>query len=167
MGTHDKYNEIQKLSEEAFRRLTGVKRSTFLEMVRIVKEAATQKVKHGGRPRKQTIQDQVLMCLEYLREYRTYFHLSKSYGGSESNCYRTCRFVEEILVRSQTFRLPGRKAPLASQMQYEVVLIDATESPIERPKKRESVIRNPSGIVKTGRSDTTRGRRNGTPSRHK
>lgn len=138
MGTHHKYEEIQGLSEEAFRRLTGVKRPTFLEMVRVVKEAEERKVRHGGRPRKQTTEDQVLMCLEYLREYRTYFHLSKSYGVSESNCYRTCRFVEQTLVRHPSFRLPGRKAPLASQMQYEVVLIDATESPIERPKKRES-----------------------------
>ncbi len=33
------------------------------------------------------------------------------------------------------FPLPGRKALLKSDMEYEVVLVDATESPIERPKK--------------------------------
>jgi hypothetical protein len=34
--------------------------------------------------------------------------------------------------------LPGRKALLKSDVEYEVVLIDATESPIERPKKNKN-----------------------------
>ena len=37
------------------------------------------------------------------------------------------------------FSLPGRKALLKSDMEYELVLIDATESSIERPKKDKSV----------------------------
>ena len=39
------------------------------------------------------------MALEYLREYRTYFHLCRSYGLSESACYRSCRWVEDILIK--------------------------------------------------------------------
>lgn len=77
------------------------------------------------------------MSLEYLREYRTYFHLSQSYQVSESTCYRTCRWVEEVLVQSTLFRLPGRKALLKSESAYEVILVDTTESPVERPQKRE------------------------------
>ncbi|EHL29001.1 hypothetical protein LDG_8997 [Legionella drancourtii LLAP12] len=34
--------------------------------------------------------------------------------------------------------MPGRKALLKSDVEYEVVLIDATESPIERPKKTKN-----------------------------
>jgi hypothetical protein len=34
--------------------------------------------------------------------------------------------------------LPGRKALLKSDVEYEVVLIDATETPIERPKKNKN-----------------------------
>jgi len=37
------------------------------------------------------LEDRLLMTLEYLREYRTYFHLGQSYGLSESACYRSCR----------------------------------------------------------------------------
>ncbi len=33
--------------------------------------------------------------------------------------------------------MPGRKALLKSDVAYEVVLIDATETPIERPKKKQ------------------------------
>lgn len=76
------------------------------------------------------------MALEYLREYRTYFHLGKSDGLSESACYRACRWVEDTLIKSGELSLPGRKALLKSEMEYEIVLIDAAESPIERPKKR-------------------------------
>ncbi len=37
------------------------------------------------------------MALEYLREYRTYFHISKSYGACESTAYKTVRWVEGSL----------------------------------------------------------------------
>jgi hypothetical protein len=76
------------------------------------------------------------MALEYVREYPTYFHLGKSYGLSESACYRACRWVEERLVKSRPFVLLGKKALLKSDMEYEVIPIDVSESPIERPKKR-------------------------------
>ncbi|KJV53259.1 DDE superendonuclease family protein [Orientia tsutsugamushi str. Gilliam] len=44
------------------------------------------------------------------------------------------------LVKHQNFALPSRKALMKSDMNYEVVLIDATESPIERPKKNKNSI---------------------------
>ncbi|KTD62139.1 preprotein translocase SecY [Legionella spiritensis] len=78
------------------------------------------------------------MTLEYLREYRTYFHISRSYGLSESSCYRNIRWVEDTLIKEWTFSLPGRKALLKSDVEYDVVLIDATEIPIERPKKNKN-----------------------------
>lgn len=81
------------------------------------------------------MEDRLLMTLEYLREYRTYFHIAKSYGISESCCYRNIRWVEDTLIKHKDFSLPGRKALLKNDVAYQVVLIDATESPIERPKK--------------------------------
>ena len=77
----------------------------------------------------------LLATLEYLREYRTYAHIAVSYQIDESNIYRMIRWVEDTLVKDGTFSLPGRKALLKSDMEYEVVLIDATESPVERPKE--------------------------------
>lgn len=75
------------------------------------------------------------MALEYLREYRTYFHVASDYGISESNAFKICRWVEDVLIKDKRFALPGRKALLKSDMQYEVILVDASESPVERPKK--------------------------------
>lgn len=133
-----KYAGIKGLENEKFRRLTGVKRSTFEKMLEILRESAKKKQAKGGRKPKLLLEDQLLMALEYIREYRTYFHVSQSYGVSESTCYETIKWIENTLIKHPDFALPGRKALLKSDMEYELVLIDATESPIERPKKNKS-----------------------------
>jgi hypothetical protein len=131
-----KYEEVKNLSPTDFRRLTGIKRETFEKMTVILVNAQNSRYRKAGRKGSLSIEDKLLMALEYLREYRTYFHLGKSYGLSESACYRACRWIEDTLIKSGEFSLPGRKALLKSGMEYEVILIDAAESPIERPKKR-------------------------------
>jgi hypothetical protein len=133
-----KYKKIKKLEATEFRRLTGVKPETFLEMVAILQQAETTRMSRGGKPHRLAIEDRLLMALEYLREYRTYFHLGKSYDLSESACYRSCRWIEDTLIKSSRFSLPGKKALLKNDVEFEVVLIDAAESPIERPKKKGS-----------------------------
>ena len=133
-----KYKKIKKLEATEFRRLTGVKPETFLEMVSILRQEESIRMSRGGNPHRLSIDDRLLMALEYLREYRAYFHLGKSYDLSESACYRSCRWVEDTLVKSSVFSLPGKKALLKSDVEFEVVLIDAAESPIERPKKKSS-----------------------------
>lgn len=135
-----KYLQIKGLEEDKFRRLTGVKRTTFEKMISILTDADAKKKAKGGRKNKLCIEDQLLMALEYIREYRTYFHTSQSYGVSESSAYKTVRWVEDTLIKHPDFSLPGRKALLKSDMEYEVVLIDATETPIERPKKDKNII---------------------------
>jgi len=135
-----KYKQIKELEEEKFRRLTGVKRSTFDKMIDILREADKKKKARGGRKNKLSLEDRLLMALEYIREYRTYFHVSQSYGVSESTAYDTIKWIEETLVRHPTFALPGRKALLKSDIEYDVILIDATETPIERPKKNKNII---------------------------
>ena len=109
-------------------------------MVDILKEADLKKKVRGGRKNKLIIENQLLMALEYLREYRTYFHIGQSYGISESSAYKAVRWIEDTLIKHPDFALPGKKALVKSDMEYELVLIDATESPIERPKKSKDTI---------------------------
>jgi hypothetical protein len=132
----NKYEELKQVQPEQFRRLTGVKPETFSKMVNILVTAQNNRYRKAGRKGELAIEDKLLMALEYLREYRTYFHLGYSYGLSESACYRACRWVEDTLIKSGTFSLPGKKTLLKSDMEYEVILIDAAETPIERPKKK-------------------------------
>nr|WP_228051256.1 transposase family protein [Microcystis aeruginosa] len=70
--------------------------------------------KKTGRPSKLSTEDQLLITLEYWREYRTYFHLGNSWGVNESTAYRIVRKVENILIKSGLFNLPGKKALLES-----------------------------------------------------
>ena len=135
-----RYEQVCNKKAEDFRRLTGIKKETFTEMLLILKEAEILKMKKGGRPHKLSLEDRLLMALEYLREYRTYFHVATSYGISESNCYQSIRWIENTLIKCGKFTLPGRKELLKSDIEYEVILIDATESPIERPKKNRKDI---------------------------
>jgi hypothetical protein len=129
------FDRLSHLSDEQFRRLTGVRRSTFVLMSEILTSADQALKSRGGRASTLCVEDRLLMALEYIREYRTYFHISQSYGVSESNAYKICRWVEDTLIKDKRFALPGRKALLKSDMQFEVVLVDASESPIQRPKK--------------------------------
>jgi len=135
-----KYETLQGEKDIDFRRLTGIKRQTFNKMIEILKEAEIKKNALGGKPNLLTMEDRLLMALEYIREYRTYFHVAKSYQISESACYRNIRWIEDTLIQHPDFALPGRKALLKSDVAYEVVLIDATETPIERPKKTKILL---------------------------
>lgn len=89
-----KDEKIKNDKDEEFRRLSGVKRSTFNKMIEILEEAENQKKARGGKPNTLAMEERLLMTLEYLREYRTYFHVASSYGISESSCYRNIKWIE-------------------------------------------------------------------------
>ena len=130
-----RYKKIKKLPAEKFRRETGVKKKTFSLMIKVIKIAEKEKKKKGGRNNKLPVEERLLMTLEYLREYRTFFHISNSYGIGESTCHENVTKIEDILIKSNKFNLPKRKELLMSENEIELVLVDATESPIERPKR--------------------------------
>ena len=143
-------NLPSNLSKSQFQRLTGVKRRTFDKMVFIVTTVKQQRRKHPKRGHKSElgIEDQLLMMLMYYREYRTYMHIAVDYGISESQCWRIINDLENILIQSKAFSLPGKKALVKSNIKWSVVLIDVAESPVERPKK------NSAGIIQAKRRDT-------------
>lgn len=89
----------KKLSADEFRRLTSVMRDTFAEMINLLTTSRVKKKALGGRANKLGLEGTLLMALEYLREYRTYFHISQSYGLSESYAYKLIKWVEDTLLR--------------------------------------------------------------------
>lgn len=129
------YEKFKTENDENFRRLTGIKKATFEKMIEILEEADKTKKAKGGRKNKLSIHDQLFITLEYWREYRTYFHIGKSCGISESSTYKTVRWVENTLMVHPLFNLPGKSALLEYNSSQDIMLIDATETPIERPKK--------------------------------
>ena len=68
-------------------------------------------------------------------------------------------WVENVLVRDGTFRLPGKNALIAGENKPQTILVDVTESPIERYRTRQRhkfrmpllyAIRNYEIILNTG-----------------
>lgn len=143
-----RYETVQNLKDEDFKRSTGVQRSTFEKMLEVVEEG----LRDFGRPPKLSRADQLLMTLMYWREYRTEFHIGLAYGVSEATVCRTIRKIEDVLIKSKQFHLPGKKVVQPSDTVIEVVLVDVTEQPIERPKKDNA------GITAAKRSDTPKKR---------
>jgi hypothetical protein len=144
-----RYEEIKEWKEQDFKRLTGVQHETFKKMLAVLNRELPSFV----RPTKLSRADQLLITLMHWREYRTQFHIAGSYGISEATVCRTINKVEDALVRSGEFHLPGKKVLQPSDTIIEVVLVDVSEQPIERPKK--------------SKNGTTAAKRSVTPRKHR
>ena len=118
--------------------MTGVTAATFHAMLDVVKGAyeETHK-KHNGRHRKLALEDMLLMTLEYYKEYRSLECIGASYGLTKSTVRKTIKWVEEALIKSGEFSLPGKKKLVQPTIEYEVIVVDTTETPIQRPKKNQ------------------------------
>jgi hypothetical protein len=64
------YDRIQQLPPKSFKRKCSVRRETFEEMVEVLKPGMTRSGKRGGQG-KFSVEDQLLIAMEYWREYRT------------------------------------------------------------------------------------------------
>lgn len=132
------YEELKNLKPTEFKRLCGVHFDTFERMVEVLRPYLERTGRRGGQP-KLSVEDQLLITLEYWREYRTYFHIGNSWAIHESTVCRIVRKVEQLLIRSGAFRLPGKKQLHQNAYEWKVVVVDVTETPIERPKKNSGV----------------------------
>jgi len=133
-----KYEIIKNYKETNFRAVTGVTPTTFQVMLEVVNAAyeETHK-KHNGRNRKLSREDMLLMTLEYYKEYRTIECIGASYGLQKANVGKTIKWVEETLIKSGLFSLPGKKKLTQSDIEIEVIVVDTTETPIQRPKNKQ------------------------------
>jgi len=144
----DRYEKAMKLSDKDFKQIIGVEKETFESMLELLREAYAQKHKHRGRKAKLSREDQLFLSLKYWRQYVTQKELAYEFEVGEATAHDVIVWVEDTLIVSGKFSLPGKKA-LLEDTEIEIVLVDVTESPIERPKKNSV-----SG---------TRAKRNGTP----
>jgi hypothetical protein len=149
------YKDIKHLKDTHFKRLTGVKKNVFLQMLDCITthKQAVRKHLSRGVPPKLGYADKLLLMLMYYREYRTQFHIGITYGISESRVCEIIKEMENILIKDKRFHLPGKKSLLKTDNAFEVVLVDVTESPVERPKKNSAGITpaRKSGIQKKHR----------------
>lgn len=149
-----RWEVVRHWKETSFKRLVGVPPELFVKMAAYLSEQRlVSGHKSGGSKRgpksKLCVEDELLMMLMYYREYRSFLHISSAYGISEMQTRRIIARTEACLVRSKLFVLPGKKKLVEGGTIFEVVVVDVSEHPIERPKKSNG--------------DTIRVRRRGTP----
>jgi len=137
-----KYYKVNKLNDEEFRRVVGVKRDTFKEMVQVVRNHYSQRKVKGGRKKSLSANDETLMMLEYYREYRTFRHLGVDYEVSESTAHYIVTKIEKILIVEPKFHLEKLKhiEPQDNVNEMVITVVDVTESECERPKKSKKNI---------------------------
>lgn len=80
-------------------------------------------------------EDEILLCLMYMRSYTSFLSLGTIFGRGETSVWRIQRKIEILLVTTHRFVLPKRKE--ITQQELEELLIDATESQIERPQRKQ------------------------------
>jgi hypothetical protein len=139
------YEDVKNLKDGDFKRLCGVTKETFAAMCRVVSEF--KQLHSRGRKSNLSIENQVLLTLSFWREYRTLFHLGRDWNLHESNVSRLVRRIEDILIKSGKFALPGKKRMLADDS-IKYTIVDVTEREIERPKK------NSAGFIRERKSST-------------
>jgi hypothetical protein len=138
------WETLKNKSDSDFQRYTGIKPPTFEKMVETVQKYELKNKNPKSRPHTFSVEDRVLIMLCYYREHITYFHLGVKYNIHESTAFRIVVYIENILIKSGAFSLP-KSSSIPTDTKLEVVVIDASESPIERPKSAKHQKRNYSG----------------------
>ena len=134
-----RWGQVQELEAARFKRLTGVSPATF-ELMRQAAQASepcSTHPKRGGKrgPKARLcLEERLLMLLMYYREYRSFAHIGASFGLSEAQSWRIITGLEERLIKNERFHLT-RKQHLRSETQWQMVVVDVGEHPVERPKK--------------------------------
>jgi hypothetical protein len=133
MGKGKEYNP--ESPEAVFKRLYGVKPDTFEKMLEILQKEYTKLHNAGGAPPKLTVKDKLTVTLKYLREYRTMESIGADFGVRKSTVCESIQWVENTIAKDKTFKLPGKKVLKETSDTIQYMIVDVTESPIQRPKK--------------------------------
>lgn len=123
-----------------FNRLFGVSVPQFEMILTKVDPLWQRKVigryKRPGRDYKLDVADMILMLLLYYRSYISQEFVGYLFGIDDSRVCRILQRLEPLLAK--VMALPNKK--YLSREEAESLIIDATEQPIERPKKYKRLI---------------------------
>ena len=133
----DKYeNTIKQLKEEDFRRKVGVKREVFNKIANVIKDYNSIHKGKAGRLPKLSVENQLLMMFEYLRENRTYFAIAIDFKINEANVKRIIDKLISVISNNKDFKI--NKNSDLSDVTGEII-VDCTEISINRPEKNQNI----------------------------
>ena len=105
----NRFEKVLEMEDDDFHRLCGFSKKTMLKMLDILREAYAAKHKRRGRNSKLDVADMLMLACKYWREYVTFFSLAVEYGVAESTAHDITVRVENVLIKSGKFGLPGKK----------------------------------------------------------
>jgi len=120
-----------------FKRVYGVKPDTFNKMLLILQKELKTMHKNGGKPPKLPPEDKLYITLKYLRDYRTMDSIASEYKVCKGTICLSIQWVEDALVKDGTFALPEKRVLKKKSDTIEYIVVDVTESPINRPKNNQ------------------------------
>jgi hypothetical protein len=140
--------QAQDAKDVLFKRLFGVKPETFEAMKSILQKEFDKLHRQGGSPPKLSVEDKLMVTLKYLREYRTMESIGHDYAVSKSTVCESIQWVEDTLAKDKTFKLPSKKVLKEADDTIQYIVVDVTESPIQRPKKtKKSTIQGKRSVI--------------------
>jgi hypothetical protein len=115
----------------------GLRKRTFDEMYTILESAYEKMRKKGGRKRKLSVLDMLIITLGYYHDYRTMENLGFEYGVHKQRICEAIYWVEQTLIKDGTFSLPSKRELIKENSAISIAIIDVTECETERPKHNQ------------------------------
>ena len=143
-GGMDNEARIRALGEEKYQELFGIRETTFDAMHAKLRSAYEGMRKKGGRRRKLSVLDMLVIFFAYYHDYRTMISIGFDYGVHKQRISEAITWVEGTLVKDGTFSLPSKRELVKTDTEVVIAIVDATEQETERPKKNkdDSIVRN-------------------------
>lgn len=139
---NDKYKILQENPPHC-KRLFGVNFVTFELILEKVKKNIDDYLQENplskrGLDADFNLANQLLLTLEYLRQYPTFLSLGFSYGISESYANKNYHKIRPVLAQ-----VVGLKNPEKRRFKdVKNVIVDVTVQPIERPEENQEIYYN-------------------------
>jgi len=133
----DNEKRIEKLKEEKYQMIFGIEKSTFEAMLAIVESAYKEMRKKGGKERRLSVLDMLIITLGYYHDYRTMENIAFDYGVHKQRISEAVAFVEKALIKDGTFSLPSKRELLETTSNIVIAVVDVKEQETERPKKNK------------------------------
>ena len=133
----DNKTRIVNLAEEKYLVLFGVRKATFDAMLAILERAHEEMRKRGGRKRKLSVLDMLVIMLGYYHDYRTIENLAFDYGVHKQRISEAVAWVEQALIKDGAFSLPSKRELIKADTEIVITIVDVTEQESERPEKNK------------------------------
>lgn len=127
-----KYSKLSK-HPEIFKRLMGIDVKEFdkiiVKLAPVWKKKVVDRYKRPGRPHRHDLPELLMILLLYYRTYMTQMFIGFMFGIDDSNVCRNIKMLEPVLATVVAIQ----KDRTVSKAEAD----DATEQPIERPRKKQ------------------------------